>query len=97
VLRDGHPKLSPQGAKAAFREREVRALPANLVTKLSDMLAAVDAANDVEDVVLFPGWRLHPLKGDLAGFWSLTVSGNWRMIFRFDEGDAFDLDLVDYH
>ena len=46
---------------------------------------------------LFPGWRLHPLKGDLAGFWSLTVASNWRLVFRFDEGDASELDLVDYH
>jgi proteic killer suppression protein len=37
------------------------------------------------------------LKGDLAGYWSLTVTGNWRLIFRFEDGDAFDLDLLDYH
>jgi toxin HigB-1 len=86
-----------KGLKRLFENADTRALPANLVNKLRDMLAAIDAANDVEDVALFPGWRLHPLKGDLAGYWSLTVSGNWRVIFRFDEGDAFDLDLVDYH
>jgi proteic killer suppression protein len=61
------------------------------------MLAAVDAATNVENVGLFPGWRLHQLMGDLAGFWSLTVSGNWRIIFRCEDGEAFDLDLVDYH
>ena len=44
-----------------------------------------------------PGFRLHPLKGDLAGFWSVTVSGNWRLIFRFEDGHASDVDLVDYH
>jgi toxin HigB-1 len=44
-----------------------------------------------------PGWRLHPLRGDLAGYWSITVSGNWRIIFRFAEGDATDVDLLDYH
>jgi len=38
-----------------------------------------------------------PLKGELKGFWSVTVSGNWRVIFRFENGDAFDVDLVDYH
>jgi len=46
---------------------------------------------------VFPGWRLHRLKGALTDYWSLTVSGNWRVIFRFEEGDAYDLDLVDYH
>ena len=44
-----------------------------------------------------PGYRLHPLKGDLAGFWSVTVNGNWRVIFRFADGHATDVDLVDYH
>jgi toxin HigB-1 len=44
-----------------------------------------------------PGFRLHPLKGDLEGYWSVSVSGNWRVIFRFDGGDACDVDLVDYH
>jgi proteic killer suppression protein len=46
----------------------------------------------------FPGSRLHPLKGDLAGFYAVDVSGNWRLIFRFDEdSNATDIDLVDYH
>ena len=44
-----------------------------------------------------PGFRLHPLKGDLAGYWSVGVSGNWRVIFRFDGADARDVDLIDYH
>lgn len=44
-----------------------------------------------------PGFRLHPLKGDLAGFWSVSVSGNWRIIFRFAAAHARDVDLVDYH
>ena len=37
------------------------------------------------------------LKGDLKGFWSVSVSGNWRVVFRFEKGDAFDVDLIDYH
>ena len=44
-----------------------------------------------------PGFRLHPLKGDAAGFWSVTVSGNWRVIFRFAGGHASEVDLIDYH
>ncbi len=44
-----------------------------------------------------PGFRLHRLRGDLRGFWAVTVSANWRVIFRFDGGDAHDVDLVDYH
>lgn len=44
-----------------------------------------------------PGYRLHPLKGSLKGFWSVTISGNWRVVFRFENGNAFDFDLTDYH
>ncbi|MEI8299762.1 MAG: type II toxin-antitoxin system RelE/ParE family toxin, partial [Pseudomonadota bacterium] len=44
-----------------------------------------------------PGWELHPLKGKWKGFWSVWVSGNWRIIFRFSGTDAADVDLVDYH
>ena len=44
-----------------------------------------------------PGFRLHPLKGDLAGFWAVSVSSNWRLIFRFEGEDACDVDLIDYH
>ena len=44
-----------------------------------------------------PGYRLHRLSGDLAGYWSVTVSRNWRLIFRFDSGNAHDVDLIDYH
>jgi proteic killer suppression protein len=40
---------------------------------------------------------MHPLRGDLRGFWAITVLANWRIIFRFAEGNAFDVDLVDYH
>ena len=44
-----------------------------------------------------PGFRLHPLKADQAGKWSLRVSGNWRVVFRFENGEAVDVDLIDYH
>ncbi len=44
-----------------------------------------------------PGYRLHRLRGDLREFWSVSISANWRLIFRFDEGDAYDIDFVDYH
>lgn len=61
------------------------------------MLLAIDTAEAIGDLDVLPGWRLHPLKGELAGIWSLTVTGNWRLTFRFEDGDAFELDLVDYH
>ncbi len=44
-----------------------------------------------------PGFGLHPLKGKLKGFWGVSVSGNWRIVFRFEKGNAYDVDLIDYH
>jgi proteic killer suppression protein len=58
--------------------------------------ALLDAAESVIDLDL-PTFRLHPLKGDLKGFWSITVRANWRIIFRFEDSGALDVDLVDYH
>ena len=59
-------------------------------------LADVDAATGASDLGR-PGYRLHPLKGDRKGYWSLSISGNWRMVFRLESGDAYDVDLIDYH
>lgn len=80
-----------------YERGDGRGLPAAQVEKISDILLAIDEATHPQEVGLFPGWRLHPLKGVLKGVWSVTVSGNWRVIFRFERGDAFDLDFVDYH
>jgi proteic killer suppression protein len=64
--------------------------------KIERMLARLDQAASPNDMGL-PGYRLHPLKGRMAGYRSVTVSGNWRIVFRFDDGHATDVDLVDYH
>jgi toxin HigB-1 len=64
--------------------------------KLRDILARLDASSNVADMDL-PGFRLHPLKGKLKGFWAVTVRANWRVIFRFADRDALDVDYVDYH
>jgi proteic killer suppression protein len=86
-----------KGLKRLYEAGERRNIPAALAEKIADVLLAIDEADRPGDVGLFPGWRLHPLKGDLKGFWSVSVSGNWRVVFRFDKGDAFDVDLIDYH
>ena len=68
-----------------------------MAPKIKRLLFALANAAEVSDLALFPGWHLHPLKGNLRGFWSLTVTGNWRIIFRFKDGEASHVDLVDYH
>lgn len=64
--------------------------------KLRDILARLDAASTIEDMEI-PGFRPHPLQGDLRGFWAVTVRANWRVVFRFANGDAWDVDYVDNH
>jgi proteic killer suppression protein len=66
------------------------------VVKLRDILARLDAARAAVDMDI-PGFRLHPLKGEFKSFWAVTVRANWRVIFRFVDHDAFDVDYVDYH
>ena len=69
---------------------------ATLRDRLENVLAVLDAAAKATDLDL-PGYRLHALKGDLKGLWSVVVSGNWRITFRVEDGNVFDVDLTDYH
>ncbi|MFL6228788.1 MAG: type II toxin-antitoxin system RelE/ParE family toxin [Pyrinomonadaceae bacterium] len=73
-----------------------RGVRADLSKRIRIRLDVIDAATSIRDIDL-PGLRLHELKGDRAGTWSVTVSGNWRITFRFTGGDAHDVDLEDYH
>jgi proteic killer suppression protein len=85
-----------KGLARFFKEDDRRKLPPSQVDKIARILARLNEAMTVQDMGL-PGYRLHPLKGKLDGFWSVTVSGNWRIIFRFENGSAYDVDLIDYH
>jgi toxin HigB-1 len=80
-----------------FDEGNAKGLSPDLVPRLRRMLTALNAADDLKQLETFPGWRLHALKGDKLGTWSLSVSGNWRLIFEWQDGVAEELDLVDYH
>jgi proteic killer suppression protein len=86
-----------KGLERLFVEDNARGLSPALASKIKRMLFVLANATNVSDMELFPGWRLHSLRGDLRGFWSLTVTGNWRIIFRFENGEVCDVDLVDYH
>lgn len=85
-----------QGLRMLYEKDDGRRLPAAYLDKIARILARLDEATDVQSMAL-PGFRLHPLKGDLRGFWSVSVSGNWRIIFRFENGNAYDVNLIDYH
>ena len=71
-------------------------MPQHLTRRIRRILTELAAARSARDMEL-PGYRLHPLRGDRRGQWSVRVSGNWRIVFRFVEGEAVDVDLIDYH
>lgn len=80
-----------------FYERDDRSgINSDLLETVHRILTVLDSASAPRALDL-PRYRLHPLKGDLKGFWSVTVRANWRIIFRFEGEDAFDVELIDYH
>ena len=84
-----------RGLRRLFLRGDRKQVRPDQLNRVEDILARLNVAARAEEMAL-PGYRLHPLKGDLQGFWSVTVSGNWRIVFRFSDGDAYDLDLIDY-
>jgi proteic killer suppression protein len=86
-----------RGLRRLYETGDGREVQQDQLKRIRRILSVLDNAKRVDDIDQLPGMRLHPLKGDLAGFWSVSISGNWRIVFRFKAGDAFDVDLVDYH
>lgn len=88
--------IKHKGLKPLYERGDLSKLPADRVHKIILMMTALDAAETLEPINR-PAWRLHTLKGDLEGLYAIDVSGNYRLIFRFEGGNVFDLDFVDYH
>ena len=82
--------------KRLFEKDDTRGLNPDHVEKITLILTTLDAAETVEALNI-PSFRLHRLTGDLKGFWAVTVRANWRIIFRFEDGAASEVNLVDYH
>jgi len=85
-----------RGLKALYDGRTTRRVAPEHVQKLRDILGVLDRSRTPEEMNL-PGFRLHQLRGDLRGHWAVSVSGNWRVIFRLEDGEAVDVDYLDYH
>ncbi|HLB78898.1 MAG TPA: type II toxin-antitoxin system RelE/ParE family toxin [Dongiaceae bacterium] len=85
-----------RGLKALYDGRTAKRVAPGHLDKLRDILAILDRSRRPQDMDL-PGFRLHPLKGELKGHYAVSVSGNWRVTFRFKDGHAVDVDYVDYH
>jgi proteic killer suppression protein len=84
------------GLKRLYERGDRSGIRPDLLDIVEDILARLDKA-DILQAMNLPGYRLHSLKGDLKGLWAVTVRANWRIIFRFEGNDAFDVELIDYH
>jgi proteic killer suppression protein len=85
-----------KGLRQLFEDDNARGVNPDHVTKLRAILTVMNTAREIGDLDVTT-FRLHPLTGNLKGFWSITVRANWRIVFRFEDGSAWDVDLVDYH
>ncbi len=85
-----------RGLKRLFEREDRSLIRPGLVETVENILFALDEAANVQDLAI-PRYRLHPLKGALKGYWSVTVKANWRIVFQFKEGHAYRVELIDYH
>jgi proteic killer suppression protein len=89
--------VSHRGLRRFIEDDDTRGIRRDLVGRIRNVLTALIAATDMDAVQGPPGWRIHQLSGDRAGTWSISVSGNWRLTFRIQQGKIHDLNLEDYH
>ncbi|MDE0204433.1 MAG: type II toxin-antitoxin system RelE/ParE family toxin [Candidatus Tectomicrobia bacterium] len=85
-----------RGLKALYEGRTTKRVAPNHVEKLRDILIALDRSSGPKGMNL-PGFGLHKLDHQMKGHYAVSVSGNWRVTFRFEDGDAVDVDYLDYH
>ena len=89
--------IKHRGLRRFVEDDDVRELNAELVGRIRNIIAALIVANAMSDVSGPPGWRIHMLKGNMAGTRSISVSGNWRITFGVENDEIKDLNLEDYH
>jgi len=79
-----------------FEKGDSSKLRPDFIRKIENILTRLHAAKELKDMNA-PNYSLHPLKGSRKGIWAITIKENWRITFRFDNGDAYDVNLEDYH
>ena len=85
-----------RGLKRLYQHNDRSGIGSTMLRKVEEILSILDAAEAISELDI-PGYRLHPPTGPLKGYWSVRVTGNWRIVFRFEDGAAWDVDLVDSH
>ena len=89
-------RIVHKGLRRFYGRDDARGLNSEHLRRIRAILTALQDANSPQQMGL-PGWPPHQLKGNRRGLWSVRVSGNWRIVFRFENGEAVDVDLIDYH
>jgi toxin HigB-1 len=89
-------QFKSKALRRLFEDGDARLLPPDQVSRIENRLAVLDAAREADDMNI-AGFGFHKLGGDLKGMFAVKVTSNWRIIFRFEDGDAFDVDHLDYH
>jgi toxin HigB-1 len=84
-----------RGLRRLYERGDQSGIRSDLLETVERVISVLDSAITPQALAV-PRYRLHPLKGDLKGFWSVTVRANWRIVFRFEGTDAFDVELIDY-
>jgi toxin HigB-1 len=85
-----------RGLKRLYEDEDGRGIRPDLLDAVERILTVLDDATTPQALNI-PRYHLHPLRGDLKGLWAVTVRANWRIVFRFEGTDAFDVELIDYH
>lgn len=88
--------IQHKGLRLLYEDNNPSKLPAAHITRIRNILTRLEFAQSLDDIGT-PGSRLHPLSGNLKGFYAVNVSGNWRIVFRFEDGHVHDVDYLDYH
>ena len=90
-------KFRHNGLRRLYEDDDLSGVPVHSVRKIRAILAALEFADDLSQVATMPGWKLHPLRGERKGEYSITVTGNWRITFRLQGNAVTDLNFEDYH
>lgn len=86
-----------KGLKRLYEDDNPKGIRPDLIDRIRNLLVILDTAQTLGELEKIPSLRLHALKGDLKGYWAITVRANWRLIFKFENETATDVELIDYH
>ncbi|GLU56369.1 type II toxin-antitoxin system RelE/ParE family toxin [Dyadobacter frigoris] len=89
--------IAHKGLRLLWEKNNSSKLPAEQVEKIKRILSVLNTAKTLDPIKAIPGYRLHQLSGDLKGYWAIWVTGNYRVVFRFEGENVFDINYIDYH